>query len=269
ARGAGVPYVIRPAGMLDPWCLAQKAWKKRLALALGYRSMLDHASFIHALNEDEKRLIEPLGFRCPVRVISNGIFASEVADLPMAGTFRAAHDLGPFVLFLSRLHFKKGLDLLAEAWAQVETDHVLVVAGPDEGAQADFEARVDRLGIRDRVRMVGPLYGRDKFAALVDATCFCLPSRQEGFSLAITEALATGTPCVITEGCHFPEVQEAGAGVVCPLDAGAVGAALSEVLADATWRASMGEAARDLVLSRYTWPTIAARLDECYRASGA
>lgn len=266
-----LPYVLSPHGMLHPWSLAQKAWKKRLALLLGYRRMLNGAAFLHVLNDDERRLLQPLGLRCPMVVVPNGVFFEELDDLPPAGTFRAAqadlwHD--PYVLFLSRLHFKKGLDYLADAFARV-ADALpgvrLVVAGPDEGARDEFERRVRRLGITHRVHLVGPLYGRDKLAALVDAACFCLPSRQEGFSVAVTEALAVGVPVVISEGCNFPEVAEAGAGRVVPLDAGAVAGALREVLADAEVRRRMGEAGRELVRGRFTWPQIARQMLEAYR----
>jgi glycosyltransferase involved in cell wall biosynthesis len=286
ARRAGIPYVVRPAGMLDPWSLAQKKWKKRIALALGYRRMLDGAAFIHALNADEARLIGPLGLKCPIEVIPNGVFLEEIeppgSGLPAPGTFRGAHpELGddPFVLFLSRLHYKKGLDILADAFARVAASDPkvrLVVAGPDEGARGDFEKRIaaaeSKLGgernFRGRTHVIGPVYGRAKYEAMVDAACFCLPSRQEGFSVAITEALAVGCPAVITENCHFPEVAEVGAGEVTPLDAGAVADALLRVLSDPRKRQGMGEAGRKLVRERYTWPAIAERTVELYERFG-
>jgi glycosyltransferase involved in cell wall biosynthesis len=115
------------------------------------------------------------------------------------------------------------------------------------------------------VHIVGPLYGRDKIAALVDAACFCLPSRQEGFSLAVTEALACGVPPVISQACHFPEVAEVGAGEVVPLEAGAVAAALARVLSDPQRHDRMAAAGRELVASRYTWSRVAAQTVEAYR----
>ncbi len=263
AGGRGAAHVVRPAGMLDVWSMKQSRLKKRIALALGWRRMLDRSLFIHALNRDEAELMSPLRLRAPVEVIPNGIFLEEVGRLPPGGSFRAAHpELGaePFVLFLSRLHFKKGLDVLADAFAAAlrrQPTARLVVAGPDEGAEQEFRAQVRRLGIAERVHLVGPLYGADKLAALVDASLFCLPSRQEGFSVAITEALACGAPVVISTECHFPEVAEEGAGRVVPLDAAAVAAAMAELLADPAAARGMGERGRAMVLSRYTWPEIA------------
>ena len=273
AKRAGKPYVVTPHGMLDPWSLAQSRLKKRVALVLAYRRMLDGAAFLHALNADEQRLIGPMGLRCPVRVIPNGVFIEEFDHLPSPGSFQAVRPAlrgRPFVLFLSRLHTKKGLDYLADAMALLAPrtpDLQLVVAGPDDGARAPFEQQVARLGLGERVHVVGPIYGTDKLAALADAACFCLPSRQEGFSMAITEALACGLPAVISAACHFPEVAEAGAGEVVDLDPAAVADAIERVVGDETRRRAMGEAGRRLVRTRYTWPKIAEQCVAAYQES--
>jgi glycosyltransferase involved in cell wall biosynthesis len=263
-----IPYVIAPHGMLDPWSLSQKSWKKKLALLLGYRSMLNRCAFLHLLNSDEQQLIAPLKLTCDTRVIPNGIAPEEFSDLPPMGTFRAAHpELGsaPFILFLSRLHFKKGLDILAAAFAKLargNSDIHLVIAGKDEGAELAFRNDINAAGLKDRVHLVGPIFGKDKLAALVDAACFCLPSRQEGFSIAILEAMACGLPVVISKACHFPEVAEANAGEVVDLNADDFAAALQRVLSNP---AQMGEAGRRLVFERFTWPNIAGLLSEAYQ----
>lgn len=271
------PYTITPHGMLDPWCLGNtpaKRFKKHAALTLAYRAMINGAAFIHVLNRDERDLMAPLGFRPPCEVIPNGVFLDEMANLPASGAFRAAHpELGqdPFILFLSRVHHKKGLDYLVDAFASVLKSRAqtrLVVAGPDDGALQPMLAQARSLGVHERVHAVGPLYGRDKLSAFVDAAVFCLPSRQEGFSMAVTEALACGVPAVISDQCHFPEVAEAGAGLVTPLDAGAVAMALLELLKDDARRGSMGRAGAALVRERYTWPAIARQSLDAYARHG-
>jgi len=269
ARAAGRPYLVAPHGMLDPWSLAQKRWKKRLALALGWRAMLDRAAAVHWLNADERDLAAGLRLAAPGVVIPNGIDPAEFADPPPAALFRRRLPaLGdrPYVLFLSRLHYKKGLDYLADAFARVAASAGadLVVAGPDGGARADLERRVAAAGLTARVHLPGPVYGPEKAAALAGAVCFCLPSRQEGFSMAILEALACGTPVVVSDQCHFPEVAEAGAGEVVPLDAAAVAAALARVLGDAGVRDRMGRAGKALVAGRFTWDRVADRCDAAY-----
>ncbi len=256
ARAAKKPFVLTPHGMLDPWAMSQRWWKKRLALALGYRRMLNSAAFLHFLNADECSLTKRLKLTAPGRIIPNGIFLQELDPLPAKGAFRAAHPefaASKLIFFLSRLHYKKGLDFLADAFAIVSRtfpDAQLIVAGPDDGAQAAFETQIARLGIASRVHLVGPLYAAQKLAALRDCDCFCLPSRQEGFSLAITEAMACESPVVISTECHFPEVREAGAGVVADLNARAIAAGIETILRDPNAAAQMGRAGRELVISR-------------------
>ncbi len=272
ARRIGLPYCVCPAGMLDTWSLAQKPWKKKLALALGCRKMLDNAAFIHALNHDEVELMQPVGLHAPAEIIPNGVFVEEFEQLPLPDPFLDLIARPPgrrYVLFLSRLHYKKGLDLLAHAFRQVAEecpDVDLVVAGPDGGAEDDFRTLVRRFGLEKRVLMVGPLYGETKLQALVAAACFCLPSRQEGFSIAITEALACGTPVVITHACHFPEVAAAGAGAVVTLEPADIAGGMIGILRNRGMAETMGRNGRRLVFENYTWPRIARLTTGLYEA---
>ena len=271
AKVRGIPYVVTPHGMLDPWSLGQKSWKKRLALRLRNRSMLTGALFIHVLNEDEQVLATPLGLETAFEVIPNGLFSEELECLPEKGSFVASHEKlrgKPYILFLSRLHYKKGLDILAEAFgyvAQNNADVDLVVAGPDGGALRDFNAEIQSRGLGNRVHVVGPLYGEEKMAAYVDAAVFCLPSRQEGFSMAILEALGCGVPAVVSQQCHFPEVERAGAGRVVALDGRQFGEALVGLLCDRKNSHVAGERARRFVLSRYTCRRIAEQMISAYQ----
>ena len=275
AESYGKPYVIAPHGVLDPWALSVKAWKKRVGLALHFRRFVDGAAMVHTLSTYERDCVREWGFRGRVEIVPNGIFEEEFEPLPEPGRFYARHpefEGDPLIVFLSRLHPVKRLDLLAEAMPRVLEQHPrarLVVIGPDYGAQADFEAQIDRLGIRERVHLTGPVWGREKYEALVDATCFTLPSQHEAFSVAIIEALACRCPVVISESCHFPEVEEADAGEVVTLDAGRLGEALCRVLADEPHRRRMAENGRRLAIERFTWPHIAAQTVELYRDLGA
>lgn len=269
---AGKPYVICPHGMLDPWTLTQSTTKKKIALTLWVRRLLNNALFVHMLNKDEATLCAPLGLKARFEQIPNGVSPKEFANLPAPGSF---FDTLPsirgkrYILFMSRLHFKKGLDLLATAFASVAPSLPgvdLVVAGPDGGYQGPFVEMVKAAGITDRVHLTGPIYGQRKLAALADAACFCLPSRQEGFSVAITEALATGTPVVVSKDCHYPEVTEFDLGVETTLTPEAVAKGLVETLAR-TDRDAMSARAKRLIGERFNWPMIAARSLELY-ASG-
>ncbi|MGO9111979.1 MAG: glycosyltransferase [Thermoguttaceae bacterium] len=274
ARKLGVPYVLTPHGMLDPWCLCQKPQKKRLALALGWRRVLDRAAFLHVLNADEGRLLEPLGLTCRVESIPNGVGIGELGPAAAEDFFQTAYGFPGerTVLFLSRLHYKKGLDYLGTAFEILHRcvpDAHLVVAGPDDGAREGFLRQITRSGLDACVHLVGPLYGDQKCAALQSAACFCLPSRQEGFSIAILEAMACRIPVVISDACHFPEVAQCGAGHVVALDPDKIAAALRSVLDSREARQQMGEAGLQLVRSRYTWPKIAEQSVRAYEQAMA
>ncbi len=270
ARATRTPHALTPHGMLTPYSLRSKRWKKRLALALGARSTLRHAAFLHALNPHEADELRSLAFGPPAEVLPNGIFLEELEPRPAPGTFRGEHpELGddPYVLFLARLHQIKGIDVLIDGFARLAERMPgvrLVVAGPDEGYREACVAAVASAGLANRVHLTGPIYGPAKRAALVDAAAFCLPSRHEGFSIAITEALAFGLPVVISDRCNFDAVAEVGAGVIVPLEGEAVAAALAGVLGDAGRAAAMGKAGRRLIAERFTWPVIARRLAETY-----
>ncbi len=226
--------------------------------------MLNRAAFVHTLNADEHRLLGDLHLKAPRRIVPNAVFLDEVDD-PGADTECAAHCAmlreKPYVLFLGRLHYKKGLDVLIDAFAKIAAQHPhmqLLIVGPDGGERGKTLQRAAELGLADRVHLAGPLYGAAKFAAYRRANCFCLPSRQEGFSLSITEALASRTPVVISEGCHFPEVEQFGAGEVAPLDPDAFAEALHRVLAATPERRQMmGNAGRALVQRHFTWERVA------------
>lgn len=272
AARVGKPYCMSPHGTLTAWGLGRKAFKKRVALALGFRSLFERAAFMHVLNPYEREGIRATGLNSRCVLIPNGVFLEEIDPLPSKDAFRRDHpELGadPYVLFLARLHPGKGGHLLVEALGELGSKHPrlrLVIAGPDAGAKADWEARAQALGVSDRVHFVGSLWGRDKVAALVGAACYSLPSEHEGFSMAIAEALACGKAVVITPECNFPQVADLGAGFVVDRTAGAVAAAIGLLLSDPAGGAAMGGRGRALIEGEFTWPRIAERMVSAYLA---
>jgi glycosyltransferase involved in cell wall biosynthesis len=273
ARREDIPYIVAPQGMLDPWSLRQKALKKQLALRLHYRRMLETAACVHVLHEDEARFARAVAPRCRTAILPNGVSLGEIST-----AMEAAGDDDYFqhrfnwpgdktVLFLGRLHHKKGLDVLAESFAQLVgrlPAARLVVAGPDEGAQGDFERRIDQLGIADKVAVPGPIYGNERYAAMRSAACFALPSRQEGFSIAVLEALACEAPVVITPACHFPQVETTAAGAIAN-DPAAHAAAYERYLLRNDLRRQAGRAGKQLVESCFEWRSITRSSIELYQ----
>jgi glycosyltransferase involved in cell wall biosynthesis len=273
ARQRGVPYLITPHGMLDPWSLSQSAIKKRLYLALRLRHDLNNAAAIHFTDEVERDLTAPLKLTAPALVERLIIDLHDFASLPPRGQFRAKYrelltDDRPIVLFLGRLHHKKGLELLIPAMADVKPGNaVLVIAGPDsgDGYRARLEALARQQGIADRTLFTGMLYGGDRVAALVDADVFALPSYQENFGVAVIESLAAGTPVVISDQVNIHrQISENRLGGVVRTDASSVAAELTRWLTDATLRQDASRRAPEFVRAQYDREQIARRWAEHY-----
>jgi glycosyltransferase involved in cell wall biosynthesis len=266
----GRPYVFRPCGMLDPWSLAQGGWKKRLYLRLRLRRNLDGAAALHFTTPIERDLVAPLGLTAPAVVEPNGIRPDEFRDPPPPAEFRTAQSIpvaAPLLLFLGRVHHKKGLDLLPPVLAALPGVY-LVIAGPDQDGYGNQVLRhAEGLGVADRVRFVGMVRGREKLAALTAADLFVLPSHQENFGNAVVEALAVGLPVVISDQVNlWPEIRDAGVGGVAPLRVDALTEVIRRWLASPELRADAGRKAIPWVRERYDWATIARRWAGHYRS---
>lgn len=264
-RRAGVPYIVRPLGSLDPWSLEQRRWRKRVAWHLGVKRLLREAAAIHYTTSEERLLAErALGLARGV-VIPNGV---DVAGLSSEAARGAALGGGaPFVLALGRLHPKKRLDLLAEAFARgAPAGARLVLAGDGDPAYvAELRRRIESLGLSDRVDLPGWVEGPRKAATLVAAAALAMTSHQENFGLSAAEAMALGTPVILTPGVNLaPAVQAAGAGWVCAPDPHELGLALGAALQDRVERDRRGEAAGRLVAERFDWARVAKELVELY-----
>lgn len=205
------PKAITIHGLLDKWALNHGYWKKRLFGILFQKRFLRKADFIQINNRDELNdLRQFLGFQHPnVAIIPNGMQLAELADLPPKGTFRAQFNLPEYkklVLFMGRLNIKKGLDLLLPAfkkYTETYDDTLLILAGPDDGYQAETERFIQENQLKDKMLMVGMLTGETKKAALADATIFALPSYSEGFSIAALEAMTAGVPALVSDRIGF------------------------------------------------------------------
>jgi glycosyltransferase involved in cell wall biosynthesis len=270
-RRAGVPYILRPHGSLDPYIHRRHRARKAVFDHWFQDRMLAGAAAIHYTAADEMRLAAPFVQGAPGFVVPNGLELADYAALPPRGSFRRRHPgLGdaPIVLFLGRLNFKKGLDLLADAFGRLGPragEARLVIAGPDGGYRRETEAFVDRAGIRDRTIFTGLVQGADKLAVLADSDFFVLPSYSENFGIAVVEAMACGLPVVISDQVNiWREIEGDGAGLVTPCEAGAVADAIARLLADPELRRRMGAAGRASVAQRYSWDKVGEQLEAAY-----
>ncbi|HEX8847964.1 MAG TPA: glycosyltransferase [Gemmatimonadaceae bacterium] len=263
ARRAGVPYVVRPLGMLDPWSLAQHAWKKRPYIRLIERPHLDGAAAIHATSESEADSVRGLGYRDRVRVIPLGVDA-----MPASRSERRGGDAIE-LLFLSRLHPKKNVPLLLAAVAEARkagADLRLTIAGTGtDEYRAELDRQVDALALRPVVRFVGQVAGDAKRELLARSDVFALPSSQENFGIAVAEALAAGLPVVVSDQVALaPDIAAADAGIIVPVDVAATAAALIDLARDPERRRAMGDRAARLAEARYSWARTARELRELY-----
>jgi glycosyltransferase involved in cell wall biosynthesis len=266
---AGVPVVWTPHGLFEPWSLRKSRWRKKLYFAIRLRSLLPNAAALHFTSQRECELVAPLRLGPPAIIEPNGIDLTEFDALPPPGTFRALYPAladKPIVLFLGRLHYKKGLQLLIPAFARLkQRDAMLVIAGPDsDGYQAVVEKLIEGHGLQNRAIFTGMLEGTKKIAAMADAALFVLPSYQENFGIAVVEAMAAGTPPIISDGVDIHgEIADARAGAVisvhCPAQQSIeqLAAAIALWLADPDLRRQTGQRARAHVFQRFGWGRIA------------
>ncbi|MDF1713725.1 MAG: glycosyltransferase, partial [Akkermansiaceae bacterium] len=293
-KSPGLAKVISPHGMLDSWALQNGRLKKQLAMKLFERRFLASADCLHALCRSEADSIRALGFQNPIAVIPNGV------DLPESREAKPQNDHRRTLLFLGRLHPKKGLPNALRAFAQFlerarevpdENSWRFVIAGWDQGGHGEELKELCReLGLpfssipaaelvanhsRDpgpdsdpspRVVFVGSAFGETKDELLRLADIFILPSFSEGLPVAVLEAWAYGLPVLMTDHCNLPEGFEAEAAVRIGTDVESIAQGMVNLLRSPHSNLrSIGENGRALVERQFTWPQIAAQMEELYQ----
>jgi glycosyltransferase involved in cell wall biosynthesis len=267
------PCVVSSHGMLDPWAVRNAAWKKRLVGWWFEDAHLTEAACLHALNEAEARAIRAYGLRNPICVIPSGIkLPTDEAPAPPAWAKELSHSR-KILLFLGRLHPKKGLANLLRALAAVQRDGstitrewTLVVAGWNQGGhEQELKRLADDLGVAETVRFVGPQFDRDKAASYGIADAFVLPSLSEGLPVAALEAWSYGLPVLMTEACNLPDGFAAGAALRIEASPAGIEEGLRSLFArSASERRAIGARGRMLVAKRFAWPQIAAEMRSAY-----
>jgi glycosyltransferase involved in cell wall biosynthesis len=262
-----IPLIIQPRGMLEPWALNQEALKKQLAMALFQRRDLNAASLFIATASMEYESIRALGLRQPVAVIPNGVLVGPVAEQSDTAFEPLPKTSDRSALFLSRVHPKKGLLNLLNAWAAVSPQGWrLQIAGPDQGGHlAEVAALAHKLGIDNAVEYLGELAGDAKARAYLHADLFVLPTFSENFGVVVAEALAHGLPVITTRGAPWADLQTHACGWWIDIGVAPLVDALREAigLSDEE-RQAMGKRGRDYV-RRYDWADIAGQMIDAYK----
>ena len=255
-------FVLSPRGMLGEAALKFSAREKQLFWMLAQGRAARAATCLHATSRQEYEDIRAFGLKAPIAIIPNGI---DVRPAAPKGPRTEGHRT---LLYLGRLHPKKGLDRLLDAWDLVEDRHPdwqLDIVGPIDGDYAKMLiARVDDDAI-SRVRFVGPLYGDEKLEAYRRADLFVLPTLNENFAMTVAEALAQGTPVISTKGAPWADLVSYGCGWWIDQGTEPLAAAMDEAMS-ISWEqlASMGEAGRAWMCRDFDWSAVAASMRSVY-----
>jgi glycosyltransferase involved in cell wall biosynthesis len=265
ARQHGIPLIVHPRGMLEPWALNHKAWKKSIAMLLFQRRDLEEARALVATSLVEYQNIRRLGFRNPVAVIPNGV------DLQtLRGEERHERAFGRdtrTALFLSRVYPVKGLINLMHAWSRLPSHNWrLCIAGPDEGGHlAEVMRLVAQLGIGESVEYVGEVDGEAKANLYRSADLFVLPTFTENFGVVVAEALAHGLPVITTRGAPWAELETNRCGWWVEIGVQPLVRALREAMQMSdSERQEMGRRGRAYV-QRFDWASVADQTISLYR----
>ena len=268
ARAAGVPYVVSPRGMLEKGLIEQRSavWKAGL-IAFCERHTLERAAAVHVTSDREADQAAAFGFQLPrVSTIPNGVEDEYTAASPPSAPIAAIAGGTPFVLYLGRVNWKKGLDRLLRAWAQVDNAR-LVIAGNDDGHYRQLlEGVASRAGVTDRVIFAGPVHGADKAVLLARAQLLVLPSYSENFGNVVLEAMSAGCPVVVTPEVGIaPAVAKSGAGLVVDGNPTALAQAISRLLANSAQRTEMGAHGK-AAAADFSWASVAQQMEVLYQS---
>jgi glycosyltransferase involved in cell wall biosynthesis len=270
AISADKPLFYNQRGVFHPTRLEYRGFKKRLYIELVEKPIMRRASGLIALTSDEIDSYRALGIKTPCHIVPNGIDVAKFRRTPQLASLSALDiaESDRVILFLGRLHPSKGVDILVDAFFRIISQHpdaLLVIAGPDEhGFSQQIQTEAARKKLQHRIRLPGMITGDLKVDLLARADLFALPSSGEGLSMAILEALASGTPVIISPECNLPVVDEVKAGAIVARDAELVAQAISRFLSDDVLIAAASEAAYCLARDRFAWPAIVDKLEGLY-----
>jgi glycosyltransferase involved in cell wall biosynthesis len=279
-RPGSTPLVVSPRGTLSVWALEHARWKKKIAWAIAQGRVVAAADCLHATAEEEYRDLRRLGLKRPVCVIPNGVDVPPEglqAELGAAAAPDPAHEpaasgpRGPqrILLYLGRLHVKKGVDRLLRAWTAVapsRPDWCLHVVGPDDGGHA-AELRALAAELRSpRVSFSGAVEGEAKQALYRRAALHVLPSHSENFGMTVAESLACGTPVITTQGTPWSGLVRESCGWWIELGVEPLVEALSVATAlDEPELAARGARGRAWMLRDFSWDSVAEQMAAVYR----
>ena len=265
AREFRIPYVISPRGMLEPWSLNQKKIKKRIAMLLFQRKDLQMADCIHATANSEAKNLRELGFTNPIALIPNGINLLDYPDYnKLPNTKRK-------LLFLSRIHEKKGIELLINSWNELDTKYTkdweieIIGSGNDEYIQ-NLKKLINKYKLNSSIVISKPIYGIQKLKKYQSSDLFVLPSYSENFGIVIAEALACKLPVITTKGVPWSELNLLGCGEWIDIGLEPLKESLKKMLLKSNEEfLKMGTIGRNLIIEKYSMNSTAGKMNKLYQ----
>ena len=263
ARKLGIPYIVTPRGMLEPWSLSQKKWKKKLAWWLYQRNDVQKSVCVFTTAKMEAEHVTNLGITTCKAVIPNGI---ETESYPCKTSVDVVKKQ---VLFLSRVHVKKGIEVLFEVWKQIHPDYedwqLLVIGNGEAEYIHSLENRVECLGLKESIKILPPVFGNDKIQIYQESALFCLPSYSENFGMAIAEAMSCGTPVITTTNCPWNILNDTKTGWCIDLNVDNLERALREALSmNPTELYDMGQKASKLIYENFDYRNVTRKTLKLY-----
>ena len=263
ARKHKVPYVLTPRGMLVKDLIWRKSrWLKMLWISLIERQNLERAAALHLTTRLEREALHAFGFQLPqLYEIPNGLEFGE----PTVSQDKVDEKMEkPFVLYLGRVNWQKGLDRLVRAWGQIPEIRLVIAGNDEENYTGKLQSLVKECDVLDRIDFIGPVNDSQKQQLFRNAKLMVLPSYSENFGMVVLEALAEGCPVVVTEEVGAKDIViESGGGIVTPGGSEMLAAAINKLLADPE-RKLRGERAAQYVRERYCWDAIAEQMEMAY-----
>lgn len=263
AQKMGYKVVLSPHGMLEPWIIARHYWTKKLpALMLYQKAAIENADCLHATAESEKENLLKLGYNSKIEVVANGI---DVDSIVIKNDWHKRKN----ILFLSRVHVKKGIEFLLEAVSLLKSQmdgYIINIAGEgDDDYIASLKKKALELGIEKMVNFCGGVYGDKKWNLYRNADVFVLPTYSENFGIVVGEALACGTPVITTKGTPWEELETEKCGWWTEISTNGITQALHDFLLLTEEELEvMGKRGRKLIEDKYSTTIIASQMKRLY-----
>lgn len=265
AKKNHIPYTFVPRGSLEPWSLKQKQLKKKLAMMLYQKKDIQDAACIIATADMERDNLRKLGFTNPIAVIPNGI---DISEYPCRND-EDKKNIKKQILFLSRIHPKKGIELLVDAWKEIYTEfpdwRVVVAGNGDEGYISKLKGLITERKLNGSMKIIPPLFGQDKFNLYKESSLFILPTYSENFGMVIAEALACGVPAITTKNAPWEILQKKNIGWWIDLSVDNIKLTLKQAMStNADTLYTMGQKGSKVVYENYYYINTAKRVYDVY-----